>query len=409
MKRKNMPKSAFVVAYLAPEIPSLSATFVQDELLALERRGFAVLPISVHSPAVQINQDLAARCYAVYECSRLRLVSYGVVNLFRVPGFFKALCWLTKDLVDLGGKGRRTKVVFQFLAAVKVARMLGAQGVKHLHIHFAHVPTQIGMYAAAMAGIPFTVMAHANDIFERAFLLSTKAQRAKKFLTISDFNRAYLERCGVPAAKLAVVRCGVQVLDEKRSQVGSAKARFRIGSLGRLVEKKGFDVLIEAVAILKQRGHELELLIAGDGPLRNELTALVQQLELSTSVTFVGSLSHSAVPAWMDSLDVFVLACKQDANGDMDGIPVVLMEAMAQGLPVVSTRLSGIPELVMHQRSGLLAEPGDVQGMVAQLERLMACPEYAKALAQHGQAHVRNEFGQDVNIDRLLSHMNISV
>jgi glycosyltransferase involved in cell wall biosynthesis len=111
----------------------------------------------------------------------------------------------------------------------------------------------------------------------------------------------------------------------------------------------------------------------------------------------------------MATLDAFVLACKPDANGDMDGIPVVLMEAMAQGLPVVSSRLSGIPELVMDQRSGLLAEPGDAQGMATQIERLMASPEYARTLAREGQAHVRNEFGQDVNIDRLLSHMNISV
>jgi glycosyltransferase involved in cell wall biosynthesis len=260
-----------------------------------------------------------------------------------------------------------------------------------------------------MAGIPFTVMAHANDIFERAFLLPTKAQRAKKFLTISDFNRAYLERCGVPADKLAVVRCGVQVPDVERPQTVSAKPRFRIGSLGRLVEKKGFDVLIEAVGVLKQRGHELELLIAGDGPLRNELTALVEQRELSQSVTFVGPLSHSLVPAWMATLDAFALACKPDANGDMDGIPVVLMEAMAQGLPVVSSRLSGIPELVIDQRTGLLAEPGAVQGLADQIERLISSPAYAKSLAQHGQTHVRNEFGQDVNIDRLLTHMNVSV
>ena len=401
-----------VAAYLAPALTALESTFVYDELFALERRGVQVVPVSVHRPARYLkgHDDLLSKTHYLYEGGAASTVRRSLVALvgnkrLRLREAFRLL---RADLWSVGfWRGR--KLAYQFLVAAQLADVLTKKGCQHLHIHFAHVPTQIGMYAAAMAGIPFTVMAHANDIFERALLLPTKAKRSKKFLTISDFNRAYLERCGVPADKLAVVRCGVQVLDVERPHAVSANPRFRIGSLGRLVEKKGFDVLIEAVAVLKQRGHELELLIAGDGPLRNELMALVEQLELSQSVTFLGPLSHSAVPAWMATLDVFALACKPDANGDMDGIPVVLMEAMAQGVPVVSSRLSGIPELVMDQRSGLLAEPGDAQGMATQIERLMASPEYARTLAREGQAHVRNEFGQDVNIDRLLSHMNISV
>ena len=401
-----------VVAYLAPALTALESTFVYDELFALQHLGVQVVPVSVHRPVSYLkgHDELLARTHYLYEGGAAATVKRSMAALAgnQKLRFREAFRLLRADLWSVGFWSGR-KLAYQFLVAAQLADVLIKRGCQHLHIHFAHVPTQIGMYAAAMAGIPFTVMAHANDIFERAFLLPTKAQRAKKFLTISDFNRAYLERCGVPADKLAVVRCGVQVPDVERPQTVSAKPRFRIGSLGRLVEKKGFDVLIEAVGVLKQRGHELELLIAGDGPLRNELTALVEQRELSQSVTFVGPLSHSLVPAWMATLDAFALACKPDANGDMDGIPVVLMEAMAQGLPVVSSRLSGIPELVMDQRSGLLAEPGDAQGMATQIERLMASPEYARTLAREGQAHVRNEFGQDVNIDRLLSHMNISV
>lgn len=401
-----------VVAYLAPALTALESTFVYDELFALERRGVQVVPVSVHRPARYLkgHDDLLSKTHYLYEGGgastvRRSLVALGGNKRLRLREAFRLL---RADLWSVGfWRGR--KLAYQFLVAAQLADVLTQKGCQHLHIHFAHVPTQIGMYAAAMAGIPFTVMAHANDIFERAFLLPKKAQRAKKFLTISDFNRAYLERGGVPADKLAVVRCGVQVPDVERPKTVTAKPRFQIGSLGRLVEKKGFDVLIEAVGVLKQRGHDVELLIAGDGPLRNELTALVEQLELSQSVTFVGPLSHFAVPAWMATLDAFALACKPDANGDMDGIPVVLMEAMAQGLPVVSSRLSGIPELVVDQRTGLLAEPGDVHGTASQIERLTASPEYARTLARQGQAHVRNEFGQDVNIDRLLSHMNISV
>lgn len=401
-----------VVAYLAPALTALESTFVYDELFALERLGVRVVPVSVHRPVRCLtgHDDLLSRTHYLYGGGAVSTVGRSLVALVgnRRLQLRDAVRLLAPDLGSVG-LCHGSKLVYQFLVAAQLADVLINKGCQHLHIHFAHVPTQIGMYAAAMAGIPFTVMAHANDIFERAFLLPIKAQRSKKFLTISDFNLAYLERCGVPAEKLAVVRCGVQVPDVGRQQEVSAEPRFRIGSMGRLVEKKGFDVLIAAINVLKQRGHRLELLIAGDGPLRGELTALVEKLELAQSVTFVGPLSHSAVPAWMMTLDAFALACRRDANGDMDGIPVVLMEAMAQCLPVVSTRLSGIPELVVDQLSGLLAEPGDVKGLAAQIEKLMVSPEYSKILAQRGQAHVRNEFGQDVNIDRLLSHMNISL
>lgn len=407
-----MSSHSSIVAYLAPALTALESTFVYDELFALELRGVRVVPVSVHRPVRYLtgHDKLLSRTHYLYEGGAASTVRHSVAALAgnRKLRLRDAFGLLKADLLSVGlWHGR--KLVYQFLVAAQLADVLIKQSCQHLHIHFAHVPTQIGMYAAAMAGIPFTVMAHANDIFERALLLPTKAQRSKKFLTISDFNRAYLERCGVPAEKLAVVRCGVQVSDVPSLQVDSPKPRFRIGSLGRLVEKKGFDVLIEAVGVLRRRGHELELLIAGDGPLRNELMALVEQRELAQNVTFVGPISHSAVPAWMATLDAFALACKPDTNGDMDGIPVVLMEAMTQGLPVVSSRLSGIPELVIDQRTGLLAEPGAVHGLADQIERLILSPEYAKSLAMHGQAHVRNEFGQDVNIDRLLSHMNVSV
>jgi len=181
----------------------------------------------------------------------------------------------------------------------------------------------------------------------------------------------------------------------------------RIGTLGRLVEKKGVDVLIRALALLRARGHELELSIAGDGPLRGELEALVAELGLGESVHFAGNLAHAGVREWMHDLDMFVLACKPDVNGDMDGIPVVLMEAMSQCVPVVSTRLSGIPELVVHESTGLLADPGDFKGLAGQIDRLLDSPELRRTLARRAQDHVREEFGQDVNLARLLLHFGI--
>jgi glycosyltransferase involved in cell wall biosynthesis len=245
-------------------------------------------------------------------------------------------------------------------------------------------------------------MAHANDIFERGLLLPRKALRAKKLLTISEHNRRYLEQLGVASGKLAVVRCGVSFAAAPVLPKPSFRSRYRIGTLGRLVEKKGMDVLLRAIAELRQKPYAIELAVAGDGPMHAELAALAASLGLGEIVRFEGSLSHSQVATWMRSLDLFVLACKADSNGDMDGIPVVLMEAMSQSIPVVSTRLSGIPELIRHEETGLLAQPGDPLDLANQIDRLLAFPELRQRLAVHAVAHVEAEFGRNVNLDRLL-------
>jgi glycosyltransferase involved in cell wall biosynthesis len=400
------------VAYLAPEIPALSATFVYEELLALERRGVTVLPVSVHRPAHPAHSQtaLAARTHVLYEGS---LVVQAATGLAAMPAFGRgtlvALSHLLTDLWAVGcWRPQAGKLVWQWLAAARLARWLRRGRCRHLHVHFAHVPAQIGMYAAAFAGLPFTVTAHANDIFERALLLRRKAERAKKLLTISHYNLAYLRSLGLPADKLAVVRCGVSFAQRSKAPAAaSSRPRLRIGTLGRLVEKKGIDDLLRALALLEaQPGAELS--IVGDGPLRAGLEALARELGVQACVRFEGSLAHADVVAWLHTLDVFVLACKPDAQGDMDGIPVALMEAMSQHVPVLSTRLSGIPELVLDEQTGLLAPPADPPALAAQLQRLLDEPALRGDLAAAAAPHVEAEFGQSVNIDRLMSHVGPS-
>lgn len=407
----NTNSNGLTVAYLSPAMPALSETFVYEELLALERRGVRVVPFSVRQPVkpVPAQQALAVRVTHLYAGGPLAVVLGGLLQLPRFGlRVGKAVGWLVSDVLECGPLRLASwKLTYQFLAGARLAALLRQQGCTHLHVHFAHVPSQIAMYASALCGVPFTIMAHANDIFEDGILLRKKAARAKRMLTISDYNRRYLQGLGIAPDRLAVVRCGVSFAPPATPPTWEVGPVFKLASLGRMVEKKGFDVLIAAVALLRNKGLAVQLSLAGDGPLLSNMKLLAQRLCGLEAILFVGSLPHHEVAAWMRQHDAFVLACKQDSQGDMDGIPVVLMEAMSQGVPVVSTRLSGLPELVQHDQTGLLAEPNDAASLAQQIETLMQSQALRQRLATQAQAYVGQEFGQATNIDRLMEHIRI--
>lgn len=184
----------------------------------------------------------------------------------------------------------------------------------------------------------------------------------------------------------------------KKNHVG-----FTIGTVGRLVEKKGIDTLIDAAALLKSKGHTFQVVIAGSGPLEINLKQQAYELGLDqTEVQFIGALSHDKVADFISTLDVFVLPCKQDSQGDMDGIPVVLMEAMLCNVPVISTQISGIPELVIHNVSGLLTPPGDAEQLAESIIRLRRTLDLQHQLQKGGQEIVNKKFLLDKNVIRLI-------
>ena len=396
------------VAYLAPEIPALSATFVYEEIYALASRGIRTTVFSVHKPSsiATNHQELVSRTHYLYGEGKVRgaFAALGYVRLN--SRFSNALGFLLKDIKTVGVFSiAALSLSFQFLMALKLANLLRVSRCTHLHVHFAHVPTQIAMYAATISGVPFTIVGHANDIFQRPLLLRGKGQRAKQFITISEYNRQHLQKLGVPSSKLSVIRCGVSF--EVKSAVTPWRIRpaFRLGSIGRLIEKKGFDVLLRAVALLKERNCSFTLSIAGDGPLKQELIDLSKQLSITDCVVFLGVMPHGEVAEWMESLDLFVLACKQDSQGDKDGIPVVLMEAMARGVPVISTHISGIPELVVHGETGLLAKCDDHLDLAEKIQSLLSSSELTNRLIKNASQHVSHEFGMETNVTRLINHI----
>jgi glycosyltransferase involved in cell wall biosynthesis len=180
------------------------------------------------------------------------------------------------------------------------------------------------------------------------------------------------------------------------------EGRFRIFALGRLVPKKGFDVLLRAVARLRDQGLAFHCTLGGDGPERDRLQEIIREESLEACVTLPGSIANRDLPRWLGGADVLVLPCRIDADGDRDGIPVVLMEAMSAGICVVSGDLPAIRELVEEGVTGRLIAPGDVGALVTVLESLAADPDQRRELGARGRKRVEEEFSTGVNIDRLL-------
>lgn len=396
------------IAYLAPEIPALSATFVYNEILQLEQLGTEVLPFSVHKPFSAVAdphlEDLKQKVIHVYEYSKLSVLWSHLLMLVKSPfRYLATIGLLLSDMLNQGVFSRNTLgLIFRFFYAGGVAKDLTQNQCQHLHVHFAHVPTDIAMYAASLSGISFSVMAHANDLFERGWLLPQKVARCAFFATISEFNIRFLADRGVETSKVCIVRCGVNSEQFTQRNNFVANLPIKIGVVGRLVEKKGIDTLIKAVVLLKEQGLAIELLIAGSGPLENELSNLTKESHLTQDeVKFLGAISHSQVAEFITSLDAFVLPCKQDENGDMDGIPVVLMEAMLSAVPVISTYLSGIPELVVNGETGLLIQPDDEHALAAAIAILNRDQSLKNSMICQAIAKVKNEFSLAGNTESL--------
>jgi len=274
-------------------------------------------------------------------------------------------------------------------------------GVSHIHAHMAHVPSTIALAAARHLQTPFSFTGHAADLFRDRCLLKAKLKAAVFVPCISLWHRELFE--GIqPKSKIQypLIRCGVDTgLFQPSKRV--LKKRLLL-AVGRLVPKKGFDNLLHACAGLKRHGYDIETIIGGDGPEFGPLLSLRTKLGLETAVSFPGPLTHEQVRTLLEEAEIFVLPCRVAADGDQDGIPVALMEAMSAGVPCVSGDLPAIRELILHEQTGLLVPPGDVEALQAAILQLLSHEPARLNLARNARSHVEREFSTATNIPRLL-------
>ncbi|MCP3926354.1 MAG: glycosyltransferase family 4 protein [Desulfobacterales bacterium] len=406
-----MSKNKRNIAYIAPEIPALSATFVYNEIASMEELGHKVTPLSVHKPQVKasdpVSKELEKKMIRIYGRGFLFYLFFNLTAFIRNPYLYlKALLYMLKDISKLKISRLSAGILYRFIVASWVSTILRRKKTDHIHIHFAHVPCDIGMYASLLSGIPFSFTSHANDIFERGWLLKQKVDRSKFAVTISDHNRKYIERVYSPTKEIEVLHCGVNTVEIKTKPKNPIGKVLKIGSLGRFVEKKGFDTLVKTALELKKNGVEFTMEIAGDGPYYKEIYILISKLKLTSNVFLTGKISHNKVADFLSNLDIFILPCKKDSRGDMDGIPVVLMEAMLCGTPVISTNISGIPELIKNGKTGICISPDSPDEAAQAILKISSDNKFRNNIVRNSLKKIKSDFNQMANTKRLSKLIN---
>ncbi|MEM9165719.1 MAG: glycosyltransferase family 4 protein [Planctomycetota bacterium] len=394
------------ILYVAGELPRLSETFVTREIQGVRRLGIGVVTASVHDPAKGfVDEDLrrmASSVVRIYGPGAKRLVA-DVFGAFRSKPL-RTLGTLMTGLGDaLTGSNmtvsRRGKTLWQCMAGVALAHRVRGRAPTHVHAHFAHVPTTIAMHCARQLGVGFSFTGHANDLFRERTLLEQKLRRAEFVSCISGWHRAwYREVESVADRRAPIIRCGVPT---DHFKPGSSPDPKLIAAVGRLVEKKGFATLIEACGMLRDKGIVFRCEIVGDGPEAPALGAQIERLGLVGLVGLIGARPNEQVLALVRRAAVFCLPCQDDRDGDRDGIPVALMEAMACGVATVSGDLPAIRELIDDGETGRLVPPGDAQALAEVLESLLRDPASRSDLGARSRAWIEQEFSLDTNAQRL--------
>ena len=377
--------------------------WVGNELMSLADNGIAFRLHSLHKPAATFFKsdrvaEIAEQTNTLYPLGAGRVVVSVLLAPFLFPRyFFPALCnslFGRKESFKI-----RCKSLLHFCVACVWARALRTQNVAHIHSQWINSCGTVGMYGAWLLGKPFSFTGHAADLFRERCALKDKIARAQFIVCISTFHRDFYLAEGADADKLLVVYCGIDgskfspSSPEKSTSEAGQQGAIRLISAARLVEKKGFKYLIAACKSLKDKGVPFECVIAGDGPLLAQLERQICRQNLSNFVSLTGRpLLQEDIPDFMRGGDIYCLPCVWASDGDIDGLPQMLMEAMACGVPVISTRLVGIPDLIDDSETGLLAEPNDVDDLAEKIELLMSDKSLRSKLSVQGREKVEGQF-----------------
>lgn len=385
------------IAYLTSRYPYVSHTFITREVRAMRASGFEVGTFSVRRshPDEILGGEAQAEAASTRWLVPLRVGPYlaAFVWLIGTRPLLGARTWLGAVLQPDLSLHQRLLWWAYFVEAVQLAHWLAREGFHHLHCHFGNSGSSTAMLAARLARLPFSLTCHGSELNEpERYRLRQKVAFARFVVCVSKYGKSRLMLACPPEhwGKIHVVRCGL-LADETPEENRTPCDPSRILCVGRLSPEKGHLVLLDALAILRKHGLEPHCTLVGNGPMHARLEEQTRTLGLTPYVTFAGALEPADVAHHYRSAGVAVLASLSE------GVPVVLMEAMAHGLPVVATRVGGVPELVEEGVTGRVVSPGDAAELAAALQQVLSSPDLAQAMGRKGRDVIHEHFSVEAS------------
>ncbi len=390
------------MAYLVSRYPAISHTFILREIQGLRALGHRIVTASINAP------DRSTEAMEAYE--RQEAENTFFVKAQGGLGALSALLYwcmrspaMLYQTLRMGlGLGKGAHWFYGLAYAVEaclVARWMQQQGAKHLHVHFGNAGATVGILVKQLNNCHLSYTIHGPDEFDDVpgQHLALKMARADDVVCISQFAKGQLMRISNPGdwAKLQVCRLGVDPAQFTYAERAADTTTVKLLCVGRLSSAKAQILLVQACAKLRDEGLYFFLTLVGEGPDRARIENAIAQLQLGDRVALTGALNQAAVRAHFAGADIFALPSLAE------GIPVVLMEAMSSGVPCISTPVNGIPELIQHERTGLLATPGDLESLTTQLRRLIQEPALRQSLARAARKKVLADFDLPRNVAQL--------
>ncbi len=396
------------IAYVAQFFPILTETFVYREVNALRERGFDVVTLSNRTPEVaKLSEESVGLMDSTEYVFPIKPLAFILAHLYFAifaPGrYFGTLMHVMLQRNE--SMANRVRTFGHFGGGVYLAYQVRKRGLSHIHAHFAVNAATIGLVVSRLLNIGYSLTVH-NNIFTDQLILRSKLKAAKFIVSISEYSKQYLldfapDIRGL-AEKIDIVHCGISAdsfqreLTYQNGVSDDPQYKPHLVSLSSFAQRKGMPVLVEACRILRDRGVDFRCTIAGTGPDWALVQQLVEQYGLQDTITLPGRYFQEDIRGYLNEASVFALACVTADNGDIDGVPVALMESMAMEVPTISTTLSGIPELIEDGVSGLLVPEREPEALADAIERVLEDHAFALRLGKDGRRKVVEAF----NIDR---------